>query len=115
MGGSLVIQPDGDLTGVKLKPGGDHLRLMCEHLNCSAVSVVPLTTVLHMWVGRGGSPYRQPVNLVATALARHHGHFSRACFGPVMICGPGPGGGRADLDGAQMRALLTRIEDLVGS
>jgi hypothetical protein len=40
MGVALVIQPDGEITDVNLKPGGNHLALMRERPGCPAVAAV---------------------------------------------------------------------------
>jgi hypothetical protein len=110
MGAALVIHPDGGIIDVNLNPGRSHLALKYEHLNCAAVDVVPLTSVLDMWFDPDG-PARQPFNGVATSLARHYGR-TLPYFGPVLICGCTPQGASADLDRAQVRALLTRLQDV---
>jgi hypothetical protein len=112
MGAALVIQPDGKITDVNLKPGGDPLPLMYEHLGCLAVDVIALTSVLDMRVGVEGQGTR-PVNPLATALAPHYGHTRQPCTGPVLVCGSNSAGGSVDLDRSQVDALLTRLADMV--
>lgn len=111
MGAALVIHPDGEIIEVNLKPGGNHLVLMYEHLGCSAVDVVRLSAVLDMW--RDGDGFQEP-NPVATALAAAFGYRHQPHFGPVLICASAPSGDRADLNPAQLRALRARLEDLTG-
>jgi len=110
MGAALVIHPDGDIVDVNLNPGRSHLELKHEHLNCAAADVVSLTSVLDMWFDPAG-PARQPFNALATVLARTYGR-TLPYFGPVLICGCTAEGASADLDRAQVLALLTRLEDL---
>jgi Domain of unknown function (DUF3846) len=111
MGAALIIQPDGEITDVHLKPGENHLALMYEHLNCTTVDVVRLTTVLDMWIDDEGL-YTQPPNPAATALARHYGHLHQPYHGPVMICTANQHGNSTDLDTTQLRVLLTHLHDL---
>jgi hypothetical protein len=111
MGAAIVIQPDGEITEVNLKPGVSHLPLMREHLNCQKVDVVALTDCLDMWIDDEGL-FGQPVNLAATALARYFGCVSQRYHGPVLLCGVDAGGASIDLDAGQLRALITRLADV---
>jgi hypothetical protein len=110
MGAALVIHPGGEIIDVNLNPGRSHLPLKYEHLNCTVVDVVSLTSVLDMWFDPDG-PARQPFNALATVLTRHYG-LTWPCFGPVLICGCTPQGASADLGRAQVLALLTRLQDV---
>lgn len=109
MNAALVLHPDGEVVEVNLKPDVDnHLALMREHLNCRMVDVVRLTNRLDMWIDDEGM-YTQPVNTVATALARHYGFVWQPYHGPVMLCSVNDEGNSVDLDIHQLRALLTRL------
>ena len=111
MGVALVIHPEGDVVEVNLKPGGDHLALMREHLGCRLVDVVALTDRLDMWIDDEGL-YNHPVNVPATALARRFGFVWQPYHGPVLLCSVDREGNSIDLDVAQTRALLTRLLDV---
>lgn len=108
MGAALVIHPDGNVTDVNLNAGADHLALMYEHIGCRTVDVVGLTSRLDMWLDDDGL-YTQPLNPVATLLARHYGFTWQPYHGPVLLCGVNAEGDSTDLDGHQIRALLTRL------
>lgn len=109
---ALVVHPDGTVVDVNLKPDADnHLPLMREHIGCSLVDVVRLTEVLDMWIDDEGI-YTQPVNPVATALARHYGFIWQPYHGPVLLCSVDAQGNSIDLDADQFRALLTRLLDV---
>lgn len=109
---ALVIHPDGNLYEVNLKPGRTHLELMREHLDCRLVDVVALTDTLDMWIDDEGLD-SQPVNPLATLLARHHGFTWQPYHGPVLLCSTDDEGGSVDLDINQIQALLTHLADLV--
>lgn len=112
MTAALVIHPDGEIVEVNLKADADnHLALMREHLGCSLVDVVALTDQLDMWLDDEGL-YTQPMNPVATALARHYGFVWQPYHGPVMLCSVDDEGASIDLDTHQVRALLTRLLDV---
>lgn len=108
MSAALVIHPDGEIIDVNLKPGVDHLALMREHIGCHLVDVVRLSTTLDMWIDDEGL-YTQPVNPVATALARHYGCVWQPYHGPVLLASVDGEGNSVDLDVHQLRALLTRL------
>lgn len=112
MSAALVIHPDGEIIDVNLKPDADnHLALMREHLGCRLVDVVALTDRLDMWLDDEGI-YTQPVNPVATALARHFGFRWQRYHGPALLCSVDSEGNSVDLDRDQVRALLTRLLDI---
>jgi hypothetical protein len=112
---ALVVHPDGEIVEVNLNPDKDnHLPLMYEHLDCRAVDVVALTDRLDMWIG-DESLYLQPVNPIATALARHYGFVWQDYHGPVLLCSSDSDGASVDLDLAQIQALLTRLSDIAES
>lgn len=67
-----------------------------------------------MWLDDEGL-YTQPVNPVATALARHYGFVWQPYHGPVMLCSVDPEGASIDLDVHQLRALLTRLMDVANA
>jgi hypothetical protein len=114
VGVALVIHPDGNVVEVNLSPGGDHLALMREHLDCRLVDVVALTNRIDMWIDDEGI-YNHPVNVPAMALARHFGFRWQPYHGPVMLCSVDADGNSIDLDIAQTRALLTRLLDVADS
>lgn len=108
---ALVVHPDGEIIEVNLKPGGDHLALMREHLDCRLVDVVALTDRLDMWID-DESLYNHPVNLVATALARRHGFTWQPYHGPVLLCSVDEAGNSIDLTRDQFRAILAQLGDI---
>lgn len=111
MGCGLVVHPDGDIVEVNLNPGAEHLALMREHLGCRAVDCVGLTSRMDMWIDDEGL-YTQPVNPVATALAREYGFTWQPYHGPVLLCSVNSQGDSIDLDVHQLRAHLTRLFDI---
>jgi hypothetical protein len=112
MSTALVLHPDGGITEINLKPGVTHLALMREHIGCHLVDVVALTGKIDMWLD-DESLYTQPVNPLATALARHYGFTWQSYHGPVILCSVDDEGGSIDLNAGQVRALLTRLLDAV--
>lgn len=113
MTAALVVHPDGRVEDIHLAPGySDHLAIMRKHIGCRMVDVVALTSRIDMWLDDEGL-YTQPANPVATALARHYGFTHQAYHGPVLLCGVTEDGESVDLDVDQLRALLTRLADVV--
>lgn len=112
MGTALVIHPDGEIIEVNLKPGASHLALMREHIGCSLVDCVALTSRLDMWIDDEGL-YTQPVNPLATALAAHHGFTWRNYRGPVLLCSVDAEGDSVDMTIDQVRGLLAQLADAV--
>lgn len=113
MTAALVVHPDGEIVDVNLKSDADnHLALMRKHIGCRMVDVVALTSRIDMWLDDEGL-HTQPANPVATALARHYGFTHQAYHGPVLLCGVTEDGESVDLDVDQLRALLTRLADVV--
>jgi len=110
MGSALVLHPDGTITEISFKAGGDHLALMREHIGCSLVDCVALTSRIDMWIDEEGL-YAQPVNLPATAFAAHHGFTWQSYHGPVILCSVDGEGDTVDLTAGQLRALLTQLLD----
>lgn len=106
MTASLLIQPDGTVTDVHVTPGS-----IGTHLGCRNVDVVALTQRLDMWIG-DESLFTDPVNPIATALARRHGFVWQNYHGPVLLCGTTAAGGSTDLELDQLRALLTHLADV---
>lgn len=113
MSTALIIHPDGNITEVHLEPGRNHVAVMREHLGCSLVDCVALTDRLDMWIDDEGL-YTQPVNPVATALARRHGLTWQPYHGPVLLCGVDADGNSTDLDVAQARGVLAHLDDVAG-
>ena len=111
MSAAVVVHTDGTLVDMNLLPDSDHLALMREQLGCRLVDVVALTDRLDMWLDDEGM-YTQPVNEVATALARRHGFVWQPYHGPVLLCSVDLDGASVDLDAGQLRALLTHLSDL---
>jgi hypothetical protein len=114
MGTALVVHPDGELVEVNLNPGADHLALMREHIGCRLVDCVALTARLDMWIDDEGL-YTQPVNPVASALARHYGITWQNFHGPVLLCSVDTHGDSVDLNREQIVGLLTRLLDITES
>lgn len=111
MGAALVIHPDGTVVEVNLNPDADHLALMREHLDCRLVDCVALTDRLDMWVDDEGL-YTQPVNPVASTLARRHGITWQPFHGPVLLCSVDGDGNCIDLTREQVLGVLTHLLDL---
>jgi hypothetical protein len=110
MGTALVLHPDGEIVEINFKQGGDHLALMREHIGCSLVDCVALTSRLDMWIDDEGL-YTQRPNPLATALAAHHGFTWQRYHGPVILCSADRAGGTIDLTRDQLRGLLTTLLD----
>lgn len=108
---ALVIRPNGDLVEVDLKPKTSHLSLMREHLGCSAVDVVRLTSELDMWIDDEGL-YTQPVNMPATILARRYGYTWQPYHGPALVCSVDGDGYSTNMTPDQTRAVLLALEDV---
>lgn len=102
MGAALVIHPDGEIADVNLKPDGDPLPLIYEHLGCSAVEVITLTSVLDMWLAVEGQG-APPANRQAATQARHYGNTHPPYSGPVLVCGSNSAGRSTGLDRSQVR------------
>lgn len=111
MGAALVIHPDGELVEINLNPGADPLALMREHLDCRTVDCVGLTGRLDMWLDDEGLA-TQPVNPVATLLARRYGLTEQPYHGPVLICGCDREGESVDLTREQLIGLTTQLADI---
>jgi len=111
---ALVVHPNAEMIEVNLMPGGDHLALMREHLDCRLVDVVALTDRLDMWLDDEGL-YNHPVNPVATALARRHGFTWQPYHGPVLLCSVDQHGNSIDLTADQFRALLAQLGDIASA
>src|SRR6202453_4586993 len=110
MGSALVLHSDGTITQISFKARGDHLALMREHIGCSLVAWLALTSRIDMWIDEEGL-YAQPVNLPATAFAAHHGFTWQSYHGPVILCSVDGEGDTVDLTAGQLRALLTQLLD----
>ncbi|MFD9690406.1 DUF3846 domain-containing protein [Kitasatospora sp. NPDC059146] len=80
---ALLITVMGEVEVVEL-PKGDTLPFTREKLGCRLVDVAELTPNVDMWMDDEGA-YSQPVNLVATYLARRFGKVYQAYHGPVLL------------------------------
>lgn len=110
MATALVIREDS-IEEITL--GEDSLTQMYRAIGCDRVDCVGLTDRIDMWIDDEGL-YNFPPNPLATALARHFGFTFQAYHGPVVLCGVDSEGRSVDLGTAQIRALLTRLADIVG-
>lgn len=113
MGAALVIRED-NIEEINLPADtGESLKAKYRAIGCTAVDVVRLSTTVDMWID-DESLYNFPPNPLATALARHFGFTRQPYHGPVVLCGVDDEGNSVDLDTHQIRALLTRLADIVG-
>ncbi|WP_188113032.1 DUF3846 domain-containing protein [Mycobacterium simiae] len=108
---ALVIHPDGTLADISLHPGDDYLHTLYSEIGCQTVDLVALTSALDMWVDDEGI-YQQPVNPIATALARRYGFTWQAYHGPAVLCGH-DGPATIGLTHSQLRTLLTQLDDII--
>jgi hypothetical protein len=108
---ALSIAPDGTVTEHEMpRAPRKALEFTCQVVGCQFVDVVRLSSVLDMWLDDEGL-YNQPVNPLATALARSYGYVHQPYFGTVMLCSLTPGGDSVGLTSDQVRGLLTRLGD----
>jgi hypothetical protein len=107
---AITIHPDGTVTDISLHTGSDLLQTLYSEIGCRAVDLVALTSTLDMWVDDEGI-YQQPVNPIATALARRHGFTWQPYHGPAVLCSH-DGPDTIGLTHAQLRALLTQLDDI---
>ncbi|MFE6461973.1 DUF3846 domain-containing protein [Streptomyces cinereoruber] len=110
---ALLITPEGEVTPVSLPAdSGDRLTLMYSLMRCDQVDVVALTDRLDMWLDDNGL-YTQPVNPIATLLARRFGWTYQTYHGPVLLTGGADEEGETlPLNKDKVLALLTSLADL---
>jgi hypothetical protein len=112
---ALVLHPGGSVTDLTLpSTSHDRLALMYNTIGCQAVDVVRLTSQVDMWVDDEGL-FTQPVNPVATTLARHYGYTWQPYHGPAILAGFDEDGNTTNLSRDQVVALLTRLCDTGGA
>ncbi|NLG22213.1 MAG: DUF3846 domain-containing protein [Actinomycetales bacterium] len=109
---ALLIAEDGEIAEVDLS-ATDTLRTMYQVIGCSSVDVVRLTTNLDMWIDDEGMITDRPVNVLATLLARHFGRTYQPYCGPALLGGMTDDGDTINLTDDQIRAVLTRLQDIV--
>ncbi|MFJ4879886.1 DUF3846 domain-containing protein [Streptomyces sp. NPDC088745] len=110
---ALLITPEADIIPVDLpNNSGDRLTVMYSVIRCRNVDVVALTDRLDMWLDDKGL-YTQPVNPVATALARRFGRTYQSYHGPVLLTGGADEEGETvPLSKDKVLALLASLTDL---
>lgn len=92
---AVTIDVEGRAQAVEWGTSGGTLR----HLQTAVggdVDVVPLHELVDMWVNDNGITEGQPVNVVATRIARGFGGTVQPYFGPVVFTGG------ADAEGATL-------------
>jgi hypothetical protein len=111
---ALRLGVDGEITEVEMPADADsHLATIRGAIGCQLVDVVALTQRLDMWLDDEGM-YTQPVNPIATALARRHGFTWQPYFGAVVLCSVTADGDSIALTRDQLRAVLTSLLDIAG-
>ncbi|TDU67823.1 DUF3846 domain-containing protein [Streptomyces sp. KS 21] len=110
---ALLITPDAEVIPVDLPAdSGDRLTAMYSLMRCDQVDVVALTDQLDMWLDDNGL-YTQPVNPIATLLARRFGRTYQDYHGPVLLTGGADEEGETlPLNKDKVLALLTSLADL---
>jgi len=89
---ALVITVDGTVAELEWPaagPDGEHpsiLHFMYRMMGCDTVDVVRLAPGLDMWLDDYGMGL-QPVNPLATMLARAFGYMSQPYYGTVLLSG----------------------------
>lgn len=112
MGSALVLHPDGNITELPLPADADECRAeICRAIGCSLLDVVSLTTKLHMWIDDEGL-YTQPMNPIATALARRHGYIWQPYFGTAVLAGVDEEGETINLTSDQVVGVLRALKDI---
>ncbi|MFJ2060396.1 DUF3846 domain-containing protein [Streptomyces sp. NPDC087908] len=110
---ALLITPEAEVIPVDL-PGdsGARLTAMYSLMRCDQVDVVALTDQVDMWLDDNGF-YTQPVNPVATLLARRFGRTYQDYHGPVLLTGGADDEGETlPLNRDKMLAILAALADL---
>lgn len=112
MATAVSITPDGTITEHEMPADrAQALAFTCRTIDCQLVDVVRLTSVLDMWIDDEGL-YGQPVNPIATALARHFGYTWQPYHGTALLCTATASGDSTGLNAGQARALIARITGL---
>ncbi|MFD9047754.1 DUF3846 domain-containing protein [Streptomyces zaomyceticus] len=110
---ALLITPKGEITLVELPADtGERLTAMYSLMRCDSVDVVALTNRLDMWLDDEGL-FRQPVNRLATLVARRFGWTYQSYHGAVLLTGGANEEGETlPLSEDKTRALLASLTDL---
>ena len=107
MSKSLVVHPTGSVEEVTLVQGME-LELMYAWLGCGTVDVVTLTDQLDMWLDDEGM-FRQPVNPLATQLAKQYGYGFQDYYGSALLCTHNADGESRDLTDDQLAAVRSHL------
>jgi len=83
---ALLISTDGDVSVIDLPAEGSLLPTMYRAIGCHGVDVVRLAPALDMWIDDDGM-YTQPVNQLATLLAKGFGFNWQDYHGPALLTG----------------------------
>ncbi|MFD0269554.1 DUF3846 domain-containing protein [Streptomyces sp. NPDC127106] len=110
---ALLITPEAEVIPVDLpSDSGDRLTAMYSLMRCDQVDVVALTDQLDMWLDDNGL-YTQPVNPMATLLARRFGRTYQNYHGHVLLTGGADDEGETlPLDRDKVLAVLATLADL---
>lgn len=113
--GALLITPEGGIADISLPADPtERQAVMRAVIRCQRYDVVALTDRIDMWIDDEGL-YTQPVNPLATLLARRFGFTWQPYHGPVLLTGGADTiGDTIPLDRDKLVALLTALDDTVG-
>jgi hypothetical protein len=104
---AVSVTPEGTVAELEM-PAAGVLAFTRKAIGCRYVDVVRLTGVLDMWLDDEGM-FGQPVNPVATALARMYGYVRQPYFGTVVLCSATERGESVGLTAGQAVGLVTRL------
>jgi len=108
---AMLITTVGYLYSIRL-PADSHRELAALYavIGCDTVDVVRLTERLDMYLDDEGLINGQPINPIATILARHFGRTTQPYAGPAVLTSLGPDG----RDRSLSLALRRHVRDLLG-
>jgi hypothetical protein len=106
----VTITPDGEVRDAELD-ADNVLAGLYEQIGCDMVDLVRLTPTLDMWLDDEGLVTGQPVNIVATWLARAFGWRHQPYFGTVVLAEHDDAGDTVSIR-AELRATVREIVGL---